>query len=1559
MSNFPFQLDDDSTLPRVDDNITDIGADAINALRSSTFAIEGNIGTNAQGSTGSIAEFLSTSHNPDGSIKPSALTGLGLVTLPITNAEISQTAGIQESKLQLTYSTSSLYSLILSIQNSIDVFNGFLTLVGIKVDPHIDGTNYNHFLSQIRVDQNISYVKTNPISTQSSGSNVINRDTTNSATLVEDISNDLLVHEKLDGSANVEPISGGTIPPENFSHVGSGIYVNPTNFSTIPQSNDNVQSIIEYFDNSSLLLLGSRTQNLYSNGISRTARASSLINDGYGAPIVPPTPIVAYLLNNPPGPTSSAPVDDIDHGDDIILFSPTSAQLSSFNFDAQFAQVNAGDIITVNYGTGISLQFVIDSTKTHIVGNNRTYAVRINGKNPASNSNGIARIDKSTFNRNKYGVLATTRAINFTGDYESLIIGQPRAAVALGFGFNASMFDATHYNLYLSLLPTGDISSLISLPPVDVTGNKGGTPGNYTIDDIIDATNQAFRQPGFNYRFIAFQYNGQFGIMLAEPYNNASFSIISGIVDGYGNYTNTSLSSYPNNIVDNFNNIDPTGFGINAAAVASPPPAVAYASLNAAIFAPTLLFYPLKRNYFYTDGVEKDRVKSDPVTLNNILDEFGDGYWPATILPAPATRVLPTRVEVVYQVDLDLSQSGLKNGKTIVIQPAFPITDSRYNSRDYGRFTIKDVSFNNCNTPAAYTNITVYDGVHGFGTSPTVTSTNIPVNIYFSDDSASFDAENVFDSSISGPYKRFFEIYIDSNGHTSTHERARFLTTGNDITNINMYSVSPKLRGYTVNNDKEIRLLISDYNQTTGIYEGFLEKWNPATMTASNFGPVTHGKKGEIVRFYDETTIDYIDFIFDIAANVNSFTNKTLDIQLFSTLELDENLMLTATCQVDDTVKQISYLKDQRQFGNVSEEQFSTSALNYIAAPERLLSENGIVNGLGIENSFNNQMIFAGGTALVNGKIITINDSVVYIPLLSEVLYPSFSTSIDTITWFVCINNKGEFELIASTDYSPTQLAIYGSLDQNRIFYVKNPISGSIYPVRGTYFANLITNFVDVVPIYAVTITISGTSFSTINYRDVRRFVNSGYGGLSANFVLSQEGQFRDLNAIDAYISQLINNISFTNTQNNPKGTTVDVKGSFSLMLSSSNLNYSEMVTYQGDNSTILMSEGINLTNNVKFTNTTLNFIPFNVPNPDVIFGNNLQFINCTIISPNITSIGNNVLFKNCVITFPSNTITIGTNVSFIDCIINISTGTGLTISSDTTITGCTINYTYDATSDSSFTAANLSNPLKACLFANITDAGFTNVNINNNTFMCPNQNRFPFISFIFADSNAYAENISINYNIINTTAASDDKSAVIAVVAPSVPFITANGARWINSTINNNICNKDQMIVISSPVVGGAALVDAISCINSSISYNICGSICFITKTDTPTLVNTTFESSKENILYISNNTCRYIFSGTASGGLFTTTSPSTVIAASTFPSGAAYSGSIAITNNTAFAAFVAWRVPASSGIGHISSLKIVNNQFFAYDVNFLTPYFNGVAQSGVSAIGVERITG
>jgi hypothetical protein len=800
MSKFPTKIDSDIELPFINDNITEIGGDAINALRDAVFAIEQEVGAGAtssdraSGIVGSIAARLGISINPDGTIKASALTSLGLVTLPITNAQIAANAGIPESKLVLDHRTQDLFNYITDLSSGVNTALGWISVSGVKLEAHLLGTIYRHTLNQIDVNSPFLSSKFRSV-----------RDNTSAYSLINDMNNELLAHQWADGTGTATNVTtnNGSTYPSTYAHTSSGIFLNTSRFSTIPQTAQDLQQFAEFIDSSSLFLYGTRIQNLYSSGISRSSRSSYLALDGYGTPLVPPTQVTTYFLNTG---ASSTPIDDIVNGDDMIEFKPSAGDMSSNSFDEKFALVKVGDIVRVNYGT-VETQFVIKEKK--YTQSPQKYFVRIAGKNLLYTTTASARIDKPLFNNNKSGVLAIAAANN-NFDLPSLIVGSPRGAMALGLGFNPDQLDSTHYMLYLALYPNGVPSDGYTvLPSIDVTGNRGTTPGKYTLDSIVEATNTAFRTAGFNYRFIAFSYQGEFGVMLADSYNNAGFSIISAAVTSTGIYDQTATEiNFKNNVVGIFSSgtlmpQDALGFGSFGSGIASPPFMTSYGSTTAAML-PTKLFLPLKRNNYYVNGIEKDRLSLE---VGQVLDTYGDGYWVATIISATPNA---GRVTTTYKVLLDLSSSNLKVGKTLVIQ-----SDGYAGGGlvDYGRFIIQSINIS-C-APNAYTEITVYDSVHAQGASPAaVLGVGGRVALYFCADSVSFNKENSNDTSpITAPFKRHFEAYTDQNGSTFTHERGRVNTSGgiadsngtyvtvndstlhtySELAKLNILKISPKL----------------------------------------------------------------------------------------------------------------------------------------------------------------------------------------------------------------------------------------------------------------------------------------------------------------------------------------------------------------------------------------------------------------------------------------------------------------------------------------------------------------------------------------------------------------------------------------------------------------------------------------------------------------------------------------------------------------------------------------------------------------------------------------------
>ena len=1262
MSNFPGSLDDDTTLPFVNNNINEIGGDAINALRDAVFALEQNVGIGAAGTTNSLAQRINGVITPGGTLAASAITGLGLVTLPITQDQIANWAQIPESKLKLDHRTQDLFNYVRDLASDVNTALGWISVSGVKLEPHLSGALYQHTLNQINVSPNVALSPLlNNVFRQA-------RDNTNAYTLLSDMNNELVTHQWADGTplSNAQNIitNGGNVFPSSYAHTSSGIFLNTARFTTIPQTANDLQQFAQFIDSASIFLLGSRIQNLYSNGIPRESRSSSLLIDGYGSSLIPVTPVIAYLKGIG---TSSSPIDDINIGDDIIEFKPSAADQGSNVFDAKFALVRVGDIVRINYGS-VEVPFVIKEKRYTQNSGVKKYLVRIAGKNLFYSANAFARIDRPLINVNKYGVLAVAAADNGVPALpSSLIIGSPRGAQALGIGFNPDQFDASHYMLYLVMYPTGTpTDGSVTLPGIDVTGNQGATPGSYTLDSVVATANNAFRQVGYNYRFIAFEYQGNFGIMLADSYNNASFSIISAVVASGGAFDPTATSNnYPNNVVGMFpvavpagsTAPDPLGLGPFGANVASPPFQATYPSAEASQI-PTQIFAPLKRNNYYVNGIEREKANLD---VGQVLDVYGDGYWVATVqaqsvIPGPSPS---GRVQTTYRVPLDLSASGLKIGKTLV---TLSLDGYGGNQTDFGRFIIQSVNFSIACPPlttTSYTDITVYDAVHGTALSPVPTITlGSQVAVYFGPDSVSINQESATDTTAVTPFKRHIEIYVDQNGNSFTHERGRVNAGGvspltingnvplnnySELAKLDIMAISPKLRGYQFGSVSKITLNIVSYDTTSGVYDGYLASWD-GTNPMTHQGPTTFGKKGEVVRFYDETNIDFIDVLFDINTGVGSFTNKQLDFQLFPSLSLDHEVMLIATCQYNDVNTSVSRLVDHRQFGNISEKDLSLSALQLMSLPERLLQGNGVIRGFDLEITTNpnaGQIYLTGGEALVNGNFLQISPQTVVIPTLKE--FPNFN-----VNWILCLNQQGEYQPIPLLDFDSV---LATPNNPTRLFQALNLINGQNYFLDASLFSDVVNLRKDLVPLYmiAATTTLGPPPTISLVLTDARRYVNDVNNNLPLRFTsAASQGNFKSL-------SSVLNWLRYNNTFNGNvflRGLT----GSAGTVSAAYNLAFGSSVIIDGENQAALtMDAPIGLGSNVTFKNLSMTFngsVTGAIPSVFAINPvNNLTMQNCTIVI-NINSAQGPTATVGAGAVFD---LLNSNNISFIDCNITIN----------------------------------------------------------------------------------------------------------------------------------------------------------------------------------------------------------------------------------------------------------------------------------------------------------------
>lgn len=144
MSVYPVDLDSDVEIQRVDDNITEIGSAAINALRDAVFAIEKTLGVDPQGNMQDLVARINEVIDEDGNIRTASISEHGLVTLPITNLHIASNAAIEEDKIDLDYATATLSGLITSNQIDINTIRTTLIELSIRNIRHFDGVADRH-----------------------------------------------------------------------------------------------------------------------------------------------------------------------------------------------------------------------------------------------------------------------------------------------------------------------------------------------------------------------------------------------------------------------------------------------------------------------------------------------------------------------------------------------------------------------------------------------------------------------------------------------------------------------------------------------------------------------------------------------------------------------------------------------------------------------------------------------------------------------------------------------------------------------------------------------------------------------------------------------------------------------------------------------------------------------------------------------------------------------------------------------------------------------------------------------------------------------------------------------------------------------------------------------------------------------------------------------------------------------------------------------------------------------------------------------------------------------
>jgi hypothetical protein len=276
-SNYPNKLDTSVEIPVVRDNITEIGSDVLNGLRSAIFNIERALGINPHGAVGgTVSSRMSRSLDDTGNIKKEALDRANVLSGPLSDPDVSLTAAIKESKLSLDFPTQLLQDEISYISAQIDDIINKIQELNAIVATHIhpDATG-SHKASAISVESSPS--NASDISTSS-------LDTNNLQETLRILYNNHINY------------TGLNISETNNSHSANQIYYDNEDTKGVLSDID-VQSAI-----TSLSMLGAQgirdfVLNLSSNGIIRTGSVSNqYLQSDLGEVIIDETPIT-YFYN--------------------------------------------------------------------------------------------------------------------------------------------------------------------------------------------------------------------------------------------------------------------------------------------------------------------------------------------------------------------------------------------------------------------------------------------------------------------------------------------------------------------------------------------------------------------------------------------------------------------------------------------------------------------------------------------------------------------------------------------------------------------------------------------------------------------------------------------------------------------------------------------------------------------------------------------------------------------------------------------------------------------------------------------------------------------------------------------------------------------------------------------------------------------------------------------------------------------------------------------------------------------------------------------------------------
>lgn len=513
-SIFPDDFDTDLEIPRVDAGVTEINGDIINSLRDAIFAMQRAIGLDGQGNKPSLVDRINVAIDPNGNINREALEVVGLVTLPIVNRHVGDTAGIVETKLRLDYSTQTLRNLIASLRTDLDGALAGLSSSTAAFNAHLLGTGNFHDGYQIKIN--------NPNTPQIGVAGL-------ESITVGDALNEIAQILLTGNGVTVPHIDTGM--PNGVHHRASSIAVDTTNFSSIDRAATNVQTALDSIDAEAGALGREHGDSFHANGILKSINSGTHFNPNrklYGPKIG-----AAYTEG-----TSVIQIPDVTSFADL--------------------GIRAGDILEIVERTGIADSGVYQIratgplTSSQIIGNLPELAV---DELAIFYTFTESRADDDSVEFNIYSPASVSSevaplacSVRYNGTIvDTITVMNPDAARVVSVGFNNSIINSDGYDIAIRAgIGNGETRDII-IPFLNRERLGTGQAQPVSASSVAERINAYVSDPNLGKHFPISAYRIGNEIAIAHNLVGADYTIE--IVDGYSGNFPMGLDAYGAGVV--------------------------------------------------------------------------------------------------------------------------------------------------------------------------------------------------------------------------------------------------------------------------------------------------------------------------------------------------------------------------------------------------------------------------------------------------------------------------------------------------------------------------------------------------------------------------------------------------------------------------------------------------------------------------------------------------------------------------------------------------------------------------------------------------------------------------------------------------------------------------------------------------------------------------------------------------------------------------------------------------------------------------------------------------